>query len=64
VIPKTEPKITAPEKPLPQIKQATKGNNSGATIEKVDLKGKNVDQSTQGNNSPAVIRGVNPTDKK
>lgn len=56
-IPKAETKIVAPEKNLTQIKQITKGDNSGAVIEQVDLSHKNVEQSTQGDNSPAVISG-------
>lgn len=63
-LPKAEPKITTPEKPPTQIKQATTGDNSGATIEQVDLKNKNVEQNTQGSNSPAVIRGTNLKDEK
>lgn len=39
------------------IKQSTKGNNSAAQIEGVNLKNKNVEQSTRGNNSPAIIKG-------
>jgi DNA integrity scanning protein DisA with diadenylate cyclase activity len=56
-IPKTEPKITTPEKPPTQIKQMTKGDNSSAVIEKVDLSHKNVEQSTEGEGSSAIISG-------
>lgn len=55
--PEAETKITAPEKNLTQIKQITKGENSSAVIEKVDLSHKNVEQTTQGDSSPAIISG-------
>ena len=39
------------------IKQNTKGDNSAATIEKIDLTDKNIDQNTEGKDSPAIISG-------
>lgn len=63
-IPEAETKKSTPTKPLTQIKQITKGDNSSATIEKMDLTNKNVEQSTQGDNSSAIISGVNKKEEK
>jgi len=55
--------ITQAKKPT-MINQTTEGNNSAATIEKVNLKNKNVKQSTKGDYSPAIIRGTDIEDEK